>query len=87
MRIARALKTTPAYLTGETDDPSIDAVDLAFSPQDIEWIDALHRLCSPDRDAVLQLVRSLGASRPIPKDHADQIPVLQDKRLAFKGAE
>lgn len=87
VRIARALKTTPAYLTGETDDESIDAVDLAFSPEDIEWIDLLHRLDRRGREAVLQLARTLGGAAKASAGLDDAIPVFQDKRLAFKGVE
>lgn len=86
-KIARELKTTAAYLAGETDDPSIDAVELAYSPQDREWIELLHRLDRKGREAVLQLARSLGGAPKAPPAFSETIPVLQDKRLAFKGAE
>lgn len=87
VRIARVLKTTPAYLTEETDDDSIDAIDLAFSPQDIAWIELLRSLGRREREAVLQLAETLGCSSRPQREFAEPIPVLQDKRLAFKGAE
>ena len=88
VRIARALETTPAYLTGETDDDSIDAVDLAYSPQDREWIDLLHDLDRVSREAVLQLARTLrGGRRARASEDDPAIPVLQDKVLAYRGQE
>ena len=86
-KVARELKTTAAYLAGETDDPSIDALELAYSPEDREWIDLLHRLDRKGREAVLQLARTLSGAAKATTGFDDAIPVFQDSRLVFKVAE
>ena len=87
-KVARELKTSPAYLSGETDDDSIDAGDLAYSPQDREWIDLLHDLDRKSREAVIQLARTLSGGRRARRAEDDPpIPVLQDKVLAYRGQE
>lgn len=58
-RIARALKTTPAYLTGETDDPESEQPDDALTSLDWEDLALLQRLPDRDRDAVRQLMRTI----------------------------
>ena len=86
--VARVLGTSPEFLTGVTDDDSISAIELAYSPQDREWIDLLHDLDRKSREAVIQLARSLSDGRRV--RHADDepsIPVLQDKVLAYRGQE
>lgn len=63
-RIARELGTTPAYLTGETDDPTADAPpvpELSFDQRDL--VECFAVLTPADRAALLQLARSL-AGRP-----------------------
>ena len=65
-QIARELQTSPAYLIGDTDDPSIDACDLAFSGEEIEWVRLLSALAPRDRDAVLHLARTIAASAVSP---------------------
>ncbi|MDR3408450.1 MAG: helix-turn-helix transcriptional regulator [Methylovirgula sp.] len=85
--IARVLRTTPAYLTGETDDPSIDAVALAFSPADLEWLDLLRSLSLRDRHAVRVLAETL-AGKPHVAGDLDEplsVPTFQDLRLEYKG--
>nr|WP_255355393.1 helix-turn-helix transcriptional regulator [Novosphingobium sp. FSW06-99] len=86
--IARALQTTPAYLTGETDDPSIGAAALAYSPSDMEWLEVLHSLSPRDRNAVHVLMLTL-AGRPLVltiDDGSTHVPMLQSDRLEFKRA-
>lgn len=61
--IARELQTTPAYLTGETDDPSSELPhrDVFFSDEERDWVELLRSIAPKDRKAALQLVRSLAA--------------------------
>lgn len=59
-RIARELRTTPAYLTGETDDPNQDAPDVApMTPQQRELLDSFDIMTDADRRALLQIARSM----------------------------
>jgi len=59
--IARALQTTPAYLSGETDDPDSDSPDVLISAEDREVIDLLKTLPKAERGAFVTLLRSLSA--------------------------
>lgn len=77
-KIARELQTTPEYLTGETDDPSPDASDLACSAEEREWLNLLHDLNSKERYAVRQLMialasASLVANSPSQSVHSPQL--------------
>lgn len=61
--IARELGTTPAYLTGETDDPALGVAEAAYSPDEREWLLLIRRLSAKERNAVRQLMIGLtGAS-------------------------
>ena len=64
-KIAAALGTTPAYLTGETDDPGSDNPDDVLSGDEYELIEHFRRLTIKDRAAARQLIRSLA-------DHPEQ---------------
>lgn len=58
--IARELKTTPAYLAGETDDPDSDAPTPAvLSAAQRELIDIVEHLPLADQAALLHIARSL----------------------------
>lgn len=73
-RIARELKTTVAYLTGETDDPDSDVpASPEFSREERDWVDLLRDLPAEDRVTVLKLVRALGERHGPPTLH-DQTP-------------
>jgi transcriptional regulator with XRE-family HTH domain len=76
-KIARELITTPAYLVYETDDPSIDAAALALTSEDQEWLELLHALTPKDREAALQLVRTIA--------HSAASPIVSDKGPKFRG--
>jgi transcriptional regulator with XRE-family HTH domain len=69
-QIARFLRTSPEFLTGETDDDSMDAAELAMTNQDREWLDLIHSLSAKDRDALLQLAKTI-AGRSEPKSLHD----------------
>lgn len=58
-RIARALETTPAYLTGETDDPAAEAPELpAVSREDRQFLQYLNTLPATAKAAFTTLVRT-----------------------------
>ena len=88
-KVARALGTTPGYLTGETSDPSIDAAALAISPRDLELLDLLHSLSPRDLNAVRVLAETLADRRQKDAATGDDyaIPVFQSPRMEFKGAK
>lgn len=59
-RIARELGTTPAYLTGESDDPEADAPPPPeLDSEARELLDRFATLSSPDRRALLHVARSM----------------------------
>lgn len=56
VRLAAFLQTTPAYLTGETDDPLADAPDAPImTVQELELIDCFRVMTPRDRAAFLQI--------------------------------
>ncbi|MDX5984675.1 helix-turn-helix domain-containing protein [Sphingomonas echinoides] len=60
LRLARELSTTPAYLTGETDDPEADAPTLpALDFETRELLDDVADMDPADRRAIAQIARSL----------------------------
>lgn len=67
--VARELGTTSAYLTCETDDPEAEAPSDTLTSDEREWIDMLRGLEPRDRQAVLQLTRSLATSARSPRVH------------------
>ena len=69
-KIARALGTTPAYLSGETEDPASDAPDAHLSPEEMDWLGLLRGLDGKDRSAVLQIMRSLVRTEVPPTVHS-----------------
>lgn len=81
-RIARELGTTPAYLSGETDDPDADAPqepELSFDER--ELVDCFRVLTPSDRGVILHLARSL-AGRP-----SDAPRTFNSKRDEFRARE
>jgi transcriptional regulator with XRE-family HTH domain len=59
-RIARELGTTPAYLSGETDDPYADLpTPLPLEAGARELIDRFANMCPADQRALLQVARSM----------------------------
>lgn len=59
IKLAEALRTTPAYLSGETDDPDSQVADAAISFEERELVSLARNLPREDFDALAQLVRSL----------------------------
>lgn len=60
--IARALKTSPQYLVGLTDDDSQDAFAMAYSREDLQLLNQISALSTADRESVLQLIHSLATT-------------------------
>lgn len=76
--IARVLKTTPAYLTGETSDPDSDVPDFGtFTAEEHDWVELLRNVAPKDRAAILQLARTIATSAAS--------PMLQGHKLEFRG--
>lgn len=59
IRIARELKTTPAYLTGETNDPDAELPEFLLTADERAWIGQLRDLEPGDREAILHLTQKL----------------------------
>lgn len=58
-RIAVELQTTPAYLTGETDNPSLDAPPPTLSSEDQALLALYHSLESSGQKAVIEIMRTM----------------------------
>ena len=84
-RIARELRTTPAFLSGETDDPTSDQPDEVLSSQDREDLAMLQRLGVGDRAAMRQLLRSLNGepATSTPAPSSVKAPTLHSPRRNF----
>jgi len=82
-QIARELRTTPAYLTGETDDPSLDAPHAeTFSSEEREWIELLRDLDRTERLALLTVTRSMARTSKPPTLHS---PAQEFRRTGTHG--
>lgn len=82
LKLSRALRTTPAYLTGETDDPEGEDGGLgALGTQDRELLDCFHELNASDRKAVLRITRALVAAQ------SAEGATLHSRKSAFRGFE
>lgn len=69
--IARELRTTPAYLTGETDDPEADAPDAPEYDPDTRWIiEKFTQLTPTQRKLIHNLADELIGPRPSGTVHA-----------------
>ncbi len=71
-RIARALDTTAAYLTGETDDPTADGPQAdSLDHDEVQWVAYWRMLDSDERrtmvDLIELLLRHRGQGAPIAK--------------------
>lgn len=88
--IARELRTTPAYLTGETDDPNSDAPDEALSSQDREDVALLLGLSHGDRESIRRLMRSLSGEGAAPTPAPTPIspsPTVHSPARSFAGKD
>jgi len=85
-KIARVLKTTPAYLAGETDDPSAEAPDEQLTIDERDAVELLRRLSTRDREAVLQLARTLSnGAGPKPPAPPVTHPTLHERKQNYRG--
>lgn len=78
-RIARVLSTTPAYLTGEVEDPDQDAPEPpTLSHEQAQWLALFDSLDGPKRAALAQVAAVMRTDpvRPYPSttDEADAAP-------------
>ncbi|MDD3799556.1 MAG: helix-turn-helix transcriptional regulator [Novosphingobium sp.] len=71
-QIARELRTTSAYLNGETDDPTADIPDIGYSAEEREWVDLIRSLPPKDRSALMQLARTIAGSALSSSVHSEQ---------------
>lgn len=87
-RIAVELKTTPAYLLGETDDPSLDAPPPTLSSEDQALLTLYHSLESSGQKAVIEIMRTMAQaalaspppSRPAPSA-SKVVPIRKGKAV------
>ena len=61
-KIARVLETTAEFLSGETEDSSLDAPLPVpqISPEEMDFVQKLRRLSPSDRESIKRLTKSLG---------------------------
>lgn len=80
-KLARELRTTPEYLTGEVDDPELNApTTKPLSPEQTELLERFDRLSRANQNALLQIVRSLPAENEPPSRQS-----LHDSRSGFRA--
>lgn len=78
-RVARELGTTPAYLSGETDNPESEGPDEEVLSSDArELLAAFDQLPIRDRRALVQIATSLAAANDPPT-------TLHDKRQDYRS--
>ncbi len=76
-RVARELGTTPAYLSGEVDDPELDAPEPPpISAEEFGWIELIRALDDQGRTALLQVAQIMATG---PK------PVLNSPHQGYRG--
>lgn len=77
-KVARVLQTTPAHLTGETDDPDGDGPDEPTLTSDEAELLELFRAIEPkERAAFMVLVRSIATNA--------RSPTVNEKGLSYRG--
>jgi transcriptional regulator with XRE-family HTH domain len=81
-KIARELGTTPAYLTGETDDPEADAPEIELSFEERHLIESFHILDRADRSALIRIVDAMARSATVPSG-APAGATIHDRRPAY----
>lgn len=80
-RIARELGTTPAYLSGETDDPTADAPAAPeLDSAERELVDVYRSMTPRDRDLLLNVARSMNGT-PMPSTQ------IHERRQEFAGED
>lgn len=80
VKIASALQTTPAYLTGETDDPHSDSpIPPIINSDERELFENFANLAPADRRALLQIARSMAAGGAPPSE------TVHDSKRGYRG--
>ena len=59
IKIARELKTTPAYLTGATNDPNLEFPDFPLSADERRLIEYLRKLTPKDKKMIIYITQRL----------------------------
>lgn len=78
LKIARALETTPSFLTGETDDPKGDGPDdQPLTSDEAELLDHYRSIEPKERQAILTLARSIATNA--------RSPTVHDRGRDFRG--
>lgn len=89
VKIARELRTTPQFLTGEIDDPDADPlVGLDFNAEEREIVDCLRMIPAKDRAALIQLARSLASVANLAQAFVPEgvpIQTLQSPKPAYQA--
>lgn len=68
-KIAQVLRTTPAFLLGETDDPDGNTQAPDLTADERELVDLIRSIAPKDKAAILQLTRSIAHCTPSPTIH------------------
>lgn len=85
VRIATALRTSPAWLTEETDDPDSQVPDLAMSFEERELLGLTRRLERADLEAVTYLIRRLAGAGIGPMQFGENhAATIHDRQLGYK---
>ncbi len=88
LALAAALKTTPAYLLGETDDPESEVAEAALSFEERELIDVTRQLGRDDFNVVAYIARRLVGGglqgTPAPINDRRQATI-HDRQLGYKS--
>lgn len=87
VRLARALRTSPAYLLGETDDPDSDMAEAALSFEERELVSMTRQLEQADYEAVRHIIEALaraGAAR-CREEGRERVGTLHDPQLGYRA--
>lgn len=77
--LARAVRTTPEYLTGMVDDPDLDAPEPpALTPGEVAWVEIYRALDERSRSALLHIARTMVTGPQ---------PVVNSRRDTYRGEE
>lgn len=88
MKLAAALRTTPAYLLGETDDPDSEIAQAALSFEERELIDVTRQLGRDDFTVLTYIARRLvggGLQGTPPPVNDRRQATLHDRQLGYKS--
>ena len=72
VQIARELRTSPEYLTGESNDPDGAIVDTGLTAGERELLDLFAAIPQKDKAALIQLARTIATHAASPSVHAKQ---------------